>query len=93
MKLRIDDSETRRPCFVDNHKALFHCWAQVSSVVGPSMLKGGHPGGTVIDVVAVVEYEDGKVATVLPKRVQFIDNAVFEAFDWAYEKVKEKENA
>lgn len=89
MATLVDYKDTRRPCYVDEHKALFHCWAQVSSVIGPSMLKGGHSGGTVTDVVAVVEYENGKVATVLPKRVRFIDT---DFYNFAFCELEDLEN-
>lgn len=76
-----------RPCFVrslertDNRKlitntrkALFHKWAEKSEIVPPSYLKGGHGGGVVRGVVAIVEYEDGTVGEVLPENIRFLDS-------------------
>lgn len=62
-----------RPCLVDDQKALFHRWANKSQVVAPSNLMGGHFGGKLEQVMAVVEYEDGSVGEVYPYRVKFLD--------------------
>lgn len=62
-----------RPCIVDGRKALFHKWERKSEIVPPSMLKGGHSGGTVCCDLAIVEFESGDVAEVLPERIRFTD--------------------
>ena len=65
-----------RPCTVDGRKALFHKWERKSEIVQPSMLKGGHNGGTVCGDMAIVEFENGEVAEVLPWRIRFTDGLV-----------------
>lgn len=67
-----------RPCVVttkDGDKnALFHQWSDQSELIGPSLMRGGHNGGTLKYTVAIVEYEDGKVAEVGPQYIRFLDN-------------------
>ena len=76
-----------RPCYVilnknKKKKALFHCWSYISNVVPPSIMVGGHPGGTVSYTLGVVEYEDGSIDQVDPISVQFIPGAFKDyAFD------------
>lgn len=70
-----------RPCYVyikkdKKKKALFHCWSFESSIVGPSMMIGGDPGGIVASTMAIVELDDGKVAVINPNRIQFLDNKI-----------------
>ena len=59
-KVAITTSDYR-PCSVDGIKAIFHRWAEKSWVVPPSPLVGGHSGGTVRGVFAIIEMEDGTV--------------------------------
>lgn len=63
-----------RPCTVDNMKALFHRWEDKSWIVPPSPMVGGHPGGEVRGVFAIVEMEDGSIREVEPAQVNFGDN-------------------
>lgn len=63
-----------RPCYVGDRKALFHKWGYSQRVVPPSLLKGGHSGGTISTTYGIVEYEDGKVAEVYPSDIRFVDN-------------------
>lgn len=79
-----------RPCYVyepsrilrrkgvkqEPRKALFHCWTHESNVVEPSLLKGGHPGGTVATTLALVELEDGKVMKTYPECIEFCDEKI-----------------
>ena len=70
-----------RPCFVhlndpDVKKALFHRWADFASVSNP-MIKGT-VGGQFWSVFAIVEYEDGTVATVPCSSIEFVDQKVSE---------------
>lgn len=80
--------ETRlRPCLVQledgsKAKALFHCWDYEAYVEGPSLLKGGSPGGQVCILWGVVEMEDGQVVGVLPQKIRFLDNK-FKEYDWS----------
>lgn len=59
-------------------KALFHCWDHRSELCGTSPLMGGHPGGQVSGMFAIVEYEDGTVHEVEPQNIRFVDNAMCE---------------
>lgn len=60
-----------RPCFVDGKEALFHRWADYSTVVGESALLSGHSAGEIKRTYAIVEYEDGTVAEVEPSKIKF----------------------
>ena len=62
-------------------KALFHCWSFESSVVEPSLMIGGHPGGTIACTMAIVELENGSVNVVAPASIQFLDNK-FDGYFW-----------
>lgn len=55
-------------------KALFHCWDFQSELLGASPLMGGHPGGQVTGMFAIVEYEDGTIHEVEAKQIRFVDN-------------------
>lgn len=55
----------------ERQPATFHCWEQFSNVVGPSPMRGGHPGGAVAFVMAIVELSDGTVKKVEPTTVIF----------------------
>lgn len=79
-----------RPCYVavgvrKQVKALFHGWSNVSKVVEPSPMIGGHPGGTISYTVGVVELEGGGVTTVEPESIRFLDN-IFRDYVWEEEK-------
>lgn len=55
-------------------KALFHCWEQTSDVIEPSPMVGGHSGGVIAGMAAIVEREDGRVGRVRPEDIRFCDN-------------------
>lgn len=83
-----------RPCYIHikknkKEKALFHGWSFESSVVEPSLMIGGHPGGTIACTMAIVELENGSVNVVTPASIQFLDNK-FEEYCW-YEKDEEED--
>lgn len=70
-----------RPCYVyikknEKEKALFHCWSFESSIVEPSLMIGGHPGGTVACTMAIVELENGRVIVTSPSSIRFLDNKI-----------------
>lgn len=87
----------RRICMVDTYerdekkarierRAFFHLFTTSAYPIEPSILKGGHPGGQVSNPVAIVEYEDGTVETVLPSRVRFLDtDGLMEQYAWGEE--------
>ena len=62
-----------RLCQVGEELGYFHIWEQTSSVVEPSLMVGGHPGGTVAQVYALVEFSDGSIRRVQPYEVKFVD--------------------
>lgn len=96
-KYDIDIGWDLRPCIIsgqrtsrgitelpDDEPALFHCITHRANVIPPSLLKGGHPGGQLAEVYALVEYRDGHLEEVSLDRVQFLDSKEkFEACDWS----------
>ncbi len=52
------------------HNASLHGFFQRSTVIEPSPMVGGHPGGVVAYPVAVIELEDGKILEVSSAMVQ-----------------------
>lgn len=62
-----------RPCVVNEKAALFHTFEQYSEIVSPSFAIGGHGGGVIAEVFAIVEYEDGKVGRVDISSLRFTD--------------------
>lgn len=79
--------ETRlRPCYVSikkgkKEKALFHCWSFKSTVVEPSIMVGGHPGGVIAYSTGIVELEDGRVIEVMPTSITFC-KGIFKDYFW-----------
>ena len=79
--------ETRlRPCYVSiekgkKEKALFHCWSFKSTVVEPSIMVGGHPGGVIAYSTGIVELEDGRVIEVMPTSIAFY-KGIFNDYCW-----------
>lgn len=63
-----------RPCIVWGKNALFHRWSNVSDVIPPSILKGGHSGGVIAYTVGIVEFEDGTICEVRTADIRFIDH-------------------
>ena len=62
-----------RDCEADGSKGKFHLWEQYSEIVPPSIMVGGHDGGTVAGVYAIVELSDGKVIRCEPNKIVFTD--------------------
>lgn len=86
----IDISVNVRPCVV-THKvkgklvsknAIFHKW--VSSIVSTT-------SDTIVQTLALVEYEDGSIGQVKPKSIRFIDNVVSTYFEWLEEEGDEND--
>lgn len=71
-KMELTYAPELRLCKVGDELGYFHAWEQTSSVLEPSMLRGGHPGGTVVQMYALVEFADG-VKRVQPYEVKFVD--------------------
>ena len=81
----IDVRNQLRPCYVHvkpdvKKKALFHCWSFESEVIEPSLMIGEHPGGTMSCTMAIVELENGRIITMPPASIQFLDNKFNEYF-------------
>ncbi len=68
-----------RPCMVDGEKALFHRWEDYATVIEPSPMVGGHPGGQLRETFAIVEMESGQVLEVKPTKVKFEDTSEYMA--------------
>lgn len=65
-----------RLCRVKGRKAIFHRWTEIATVVEPSLLVGGSPGGKTNITLAIVEYKNGKVEQVYPGEIKFLDTQV-----------------
>lgn len=68
-----------RPCMVDGEKALFHRWEDYATILEPSPMVGGHPGGQLRETFAIVEMESGQVMEVKPTKVKFEDTSEYMA--------------
>lgn len=91
MKVIIGERPEMRPCWINDgeikRKALFHCWEQKSQLLGASLMLGGHPGGVVSGMVALVEYEDGTMHEEYPRDVRFDDTeAVMSEYVWIHDR-------
>lgn len=62
-----------RPCKVGKEVYLFHGFTQISQIVPPSIMRGGHGGGVVAGAYAILEKKDGTVCLAEAQRVQFLD--------------------
>lgn len=71
-KMELTYSPELRLCKVGDELGYFHAGEQTSSVLEPSIMRGGHPGGVVAQMYALVEFPDG-VKRVQPWEVKFID--------------------
>ena len=92
-KLEIPIKQATRSCMVEGRTGNFHLWEKFSTVVTPSPMVGGHPGGIISNVYGIVEFSDG-VKRVDPIHIQFTDedNSYLSAYEkWLSE--KEKTNA
>lgn len=69
-----------RLCEVDGKKALFHKWNDYSQVVEESPLIGGAPAGEIKYTLGLVEFENGVVDEVSPRRITFKDGLFAEKY-------------
>lgn len=67
-------------------KALFHRWVERQYIVAPSPMVGGHTGGTVKTITALVEFEDGTCDLVDPSEIKFVDDFRIKSMFHQYEK-------
>lgn len=70
-------NDTRRSCYVDKRRAIFHRWVDTSFP---------KEKGFILQTLALVEYEDGSVAQLQPKKIRFADGGNFDEFIWIDEK-------
>jgi hypothetical protein len=63
-----------RKCIVGGKAAYFHRWAEVSEIVPPSPMVGGHNGGVLRRTFGIIEYqEDGVVKECYPSEIRFLN--------------------
>lgn len=65
-----------RPCLIDDKKGLFHRWCDISDIIEPSIMKGGHGGGVIKYTVGLVELENGDIKKYLPEQIRFTDEKI-----------------
>lgn len=70
----------RRDCVVNGKVGCFCCWEQWADVIEPSPMTGGHPGGQLAAVYAIVEFDDG-VRRVNIADIQFTDE-IHKSLEW-----------
>lgn len=63
-----------RPCIFSGRKALFHKFIEISKVIPPSLMMGGHNGGQLTENAALIEFEDGSIHRVKDIDIKFCDN-------------------
>lgn len=83
----------RRLCVVKDRVGYFHRWEHYSDVFAPSLLKGGHPGGTVARTYGLVEFtlpecnnEATGVERVSPTDIVFLDDETAKTLQWHQER-------
>ena len=54
-------------------KGYFHCWSDVSEIVSPSIMQGGHGGGVVRQTFGIVELENGEIQRFYPEEIRFTE--------------------
>ena len=81
----LERYDVRRPCVYNGkngpEKCLFHMFSTESYIVPPSLMVGGHCGGQVSEVVAILEFEDGSVKKVGTDEFKF-DDTSFLQWHW-----------
>lgn len=71
---RVEIEYAVRQCKVKGKNAFFHRWSEVSDVLMPSAMVGGHKGGEVKKTLGIIEYvDDGTVHECYPNEIQFLD--------------------
>lgn len=77
--------DTRRICWCQNKKVMFHCWSNVTNIVPPSPLAGGDLGGVLTNTYGIVEFESGEVKQVRPEEIIFADGGDFKEYLFRYD--------
>ena len=63
-----------RTCRYKDENYLFHCFEKRSSVIPPSIMRGGHPGGEISRLFALIEDAEGHIFRVDPTEIVFTDD-------------------
>lgn len=79
-QVTVSEAPEYRPCWVGDRKAVFHRWVNSAR---PQLPRGQEPNENsryyqYRATHALVEYEDGTMATVWPTDLTFADNGPFE---------------
>lgn len=69
-----------RPCRYEDENYIFHCFEQWSNVIGESPMIGGHPGGQISKLFAIIEDEKGNIYRVSPTMITFTDDKFLDYF-------------
>lgn len=82
----------KRLCVVKDRVGYFCGWDHYSDVIEPSLLKGGHPGGTVARTYGLVEFtlpeydnEATGIERVSPTDIIFLDDETAKTLRWYQE--------
>ena len=87
--MKVEFELVRRACWYRGDiPALFHCWIPVSEIVAPSLMVGGHGGGVVSGVLALLELEDGSMVRVAPGDIVFADGGNFGRYDFIKKNIR-----
>lgn len=89
---KLHENVWETPCLVCGERAIFLGWFNMSYILEPSMLVGGHNGGPVSMVKGLVRLSNGQVGLVSLDDLIF-PPSTFEEYDWSWcEKALEKQN-
>lgn len=69
----VEITRELRPCLAAGEKGYFHLWEQWAGVIAPSIMVGGHNGGQIGGVRAIVELADGSIHHYTPGEIKFTD--------------------
>lgn len=69
-----------RTCRYRDENYLFHCFEQISNVIGESIAIGGHPAGQISQVFALIEDGKGNIYRVEPTMITFTDDKYLDYF-------------
>lgn len=70
-----------RPCRYEGKNYIFHCFEQLSNVIGESLMIGGHSSGQISMVYALIEDEKGNIYRVNPTEIKFTDDKYLDYFN------------
>lgn len=73
MKCEMQFTYCYRPCKVDERKGIFHRWEDYQDVIDAGLTIESHTSGQISRCYGIVEFEDGKVARIDPRKIVFMD--------------------